>query len=77
MTRRSFASAFARTAAALLFAACAAFPAQQSKEGYPVRSLDDFADIAPWQVVASEDVRASIRRDTAGGRPAVRVLLRA
>ncbi len=57
-----------RAAAALLMAACAASPAIASEEGAPVHSLDDFTDLTPWQVVASDDVKATLRTETSAGR---------
>jgi hypothetical protein len=40
-------------------------------EAAPARVLDDFADITPWRVVASDDVNARLYRSAAGGRNAL------
>jgi len=66
------AAGLACTAAVFLLAAGAASPAQ-AREGDAVQWLDDFADIAPWELVASEDVKA-LRETVQGLADAVATL---
>ena len=51
-----------RLVLACLLCACLRASTGTTAEGEAVRLLDGFDDIAPWQVSASEDVTAELRR---------------
>ncbi|MET1084845.1 MAG: carbohydrate binding domain-containing protein, partial [Burkholderiales bacterium] len=52
---------FALSLACIVFASATAFPASPKDENQ-MRMLDDFHDLTAWQISASDDVKASLRR---------------